>query len=96
MRGQEGDVLAPLAQGGDEHGHDIDAIVEVGAEVAFGHGLFQIAVGGANQPDVDFDRFRTADPLGLPFLEHTQELRLEGRRDVADPVAAAAACGRSR
>src|SRR5262249_58510024 len=49
-------------------------------------GRGQIAVGGGNQAHVYFDRARSPQPFELALLQHTQQLDLNGRRDVADLV----------
>ncbi|NJO56198.1 MAG: ParB/RepB/Spo0J family partition protein [Rhodospirillales bacterium] len=86
MLGQRRDIVAALPQCGDEHRHDVDPVVEVGAEIPLGDGIFQIAVGGADDADVDLDCSGAADAFELAFLQHPQQLRLEGRRDFADLV----------
>src|SRR5262249_39822068 len=55
------DVLAPLAQGRDGDGDDVEAVEEIGAEGAPGDGRGQGVVGGGQDADVDGDRLGTGD-----------------------------------
>ena len=80
------DVFAPLAQRGHADREDIDAVEEVVAERAFGHHGAQVAVGGADKPDVGALRARVAHRLELALLDDAQQLRLDRERDVADLV----------
>ena len=51
--GQQGDVLGPLAQGGDDDFQHAEAEIEVAAENALDHRLFQVAIGGGDHADID-------------------------------------------
>jgi putative methionine-R-sulfoxide reductase with GAF domain len=55
--------------------HDVFATV--------GHHPMQVAVGGANDANVDFDRVCVADALELALLEHAQQLHLHRRAHCA-------------
>ena len=83
---EQRDVARPFAQRRQEHRNDIDAVVEVGAELALGDRLLEVLVGRADEPDVDLQRARAADPLELALLKHAQQLGLEARRNLADFV----------
>src|SRR5918912_1938587 len=80
------DVLAPLAQGGQLNRHDGQAVVEVFAERALAHGLFQIDVGGGDDAHVHAARRGVAEGRELALLYDAQQARLRLRRDVADLV----------
>ena len=84
--GQQRDVARPLAQRRQEHRHDVDAIIEVGTEVAPSHCGLEVAIGGADETEIHLQRPCAADTFELAFLKDTQQLRLEGRRDLADLV----------
>jgi hypothetical protein len=84
--GQVGHVLDSLGQGGDEDGHNVEAVVKVLAEVAGLDLVFKVAVGGSNDAHVYLLGAGPTDPLELPLLEHAQEPGLEGQADLADLV----------
>ena len=46
----------------------------------------QVAIGGGDEPHVDLDRARAAEPLELVLLQHAQDLGLRARAHVADFV----------
>ena len=83
---EQHDVRFAVAQRRDEDGEDVQAVVQVLAELALGHARLEVAVGGHHQPDVDADRFGAAKPLELPLLKDAQELHLAGEGDLADLV----------
>src|SRR5690606_16424325 len=80
------EIAFALTQRRQEDRHHADAIIEVGAKLAFLNRLFQIAIGRADKTNVDLHRARSADALELALLQHAQQLGLEGRRDVSDLV----------
>ena len=73
-------------KGRQEHRNHVDAIVEVGAELALGHRMLEILVGGADQPHVHLERALAADAFEFALLQHAQQLGLERRRYLADLV----------
>ena len=56
------------------------------AERAFLDGFFEVAVAGGDQPDVDPDRPRAADPIDLAFLDRPQQFGLKADVHLADLV----------
>jgi hypothetical protein len=74
-------LVAPLAQRRDVDADDTEAVVEVLAELAFAHALFEVGVGGRQHPHVHVLRARVAYGQDLALLEKAEELRLhiEGR-----------------
>ena len=84
--GEQGDVLAPVAQGGDLDGDDVEAVEEVLAERAGAGALAEVAVGGGDDPHVDRALLARADGAHGAALEHVQQLGLEGRGHLADLV----------
>ena len=70
----------------DAEREDRQPEVEVGPEPPLGHHRPQVAVGGAEQADVDLDRRRVPHPLDLPLLDDPQQLDCTVGRDVADLV----------
>ena len=86
MLGEQSGVAGPLGEARDSH-HDFgEAVVEILAERARRDHLFEILVGGADDPRVDRDRLAAADPLDHPLLQEAQQLDLQRQRDVADLV----------
>jgi hypothetical protein len=63
-----------------------DAVVQVFAEQAVAHVVFQLAVGGGDDAHVHLHRARAAHRPHLAFLQHAQQLDLEGGRGFADFV----------
>ena len=72
--------------GGTTNGEHVQAIVEVFAERAVANPLLQVAVRGGDDPGVDANRCRAAEPLELPLLEHPQQLHLDVDRQIANLV----------
>ena len=68
------------------HGDDVQAVVQVLAELPLVHHVAQVDVGRRDDADVHLDRFDAAEPHELPLLDHAQELGLRLERDVADLV----------
>ena len=86
MFGEEDDVAAAFAKRRDGDGHGGDAEVEIFAKLFFAHGGLEIAVGGGDQADIDFDGGGAADALESAFFEDAQEFGLDRGRQVADFV----------
>ena len=83
---QQRDVLLALAQGRQRHRDDVQAVVEVLAELPLLHHLAQVDVGRGDDPHVHLDVLDAAKPHELAFLDHAQQLGLRLERDVADLV----------
>jgi hypothetical protein len=66
-----------------EHVHPV---VEVLAKFSLAYELFQIAMGGHDDPHVHFDCTIAAHPLNFSAFQHAQQLRLHGGWHVADFV----------
>ena len=86
MADEQRDVLAPFPQGGQEDRDDVQAVVQVFPESALADHLHEIRVGGGDDADVDTDRPVVSDALELAFLQHPQQLRLQGGAHGADLV----------
>jgi hypothetical protein len=74
MVGQQGNVFAPLPQGGQEDGEDLEAIVEVFTEKTFAHLGIEVLVGGRYDANVDFALGGFAHPLDFPLLQTRSSL----------------------
>ena len=79
-------VADTLAQRGHDHGEDIQAIVQILAELAFLDELDHVAVRRRDQAEVDLDALLRADGIDLAFLKRTQQLDLRIERELADLV----------
>src|SRR5687767_8351508 len=86
MRGKAGKILAPVAQRRHRQVDDVEAVPEILPEAPGGDLRCEIAVRRRDDPDVHPDRACTADALELVMLQHTQQLRLEMRRELANLV----------
>src|SRR5204863_2452474 len=64
-----------------DHG---DPEIQVLAEGALLHHLFEIPAGGANYPDINGMGDVRAQPLHTAFLQHTQEFGLQRQGQIAD------------
>src|SRR4051812_48026163 len=65
---------------------DRQSIIEIAAESTVLHHLMQVAVGGADDANVDADRFVTAQPLYFAALERAKQLGLKLDRKLAELV----------
>ena len=66
---------------------DVQAVVEIAAGTSLAATIsFEVAIGRRDEPHVDADRPRAAEPLELLLLQDAQQLRLQLERDVADLV----------
>src|SRR5271166_6287496 len=86
MIDQKVHVLTSLAQRGKLDADDLEAVVEVLAELAGGNGVGELAVGGRNEADVHLDRLVGAYPDDFAGLERPQQLDLGSQWDVAHLV----------
>ena len=79
-------VLQALAQRRHPDREDVEAVVEVLAELAVLDQLDHVAVGGRDQAEVDLDRLLGADRIDLALLQRAQQLDLGVERQLADLV----------
>src|SRR5262249_10913637 len=86
VAGEDGDIFDALAQRRHVHLHGAQAEVEVLAEAAFGYGVGQVAIGGGDDAQVQFEHLVGPDPLHLVFLENAQQFHLDGEGQVGDLV----------
>ena len=83
---QFGDVIAPFAQRRQRDRDDVQAIIEVLAELAGRHRAFEIAVRRRHDAHIGADGPRAADGGELARLEDAEQTRLCLDRHVADLV----------
>src|SRR5579863_1702226 len=86
MADQQWDVLPAFAKSGDAQTQNIEAEIEIAAEGALHDGLLQIAVGGGEDSNVDWDTASAADWTNFLFLDRPQHLRLQIDGEFSDFV----------
>src|SRR3989442_4358149 len=62
----------------------VQAIVDILAEPAGPHLALEGHVGGGDEPQLHMDRLLASEGLHLSHLQHTQQLRLCGEREIGD------------
>ena len=86
LRGQQGHILAALAQGRQHQRSRRQPEVQVAAKAAVRHPSGQVHVGGGDEAHVGPERLATAHAIEARSLEHPQHFGLERERHVADLV----------
>ena len=84
VAGQRQNISRSLAQGQQRKADNIQAVIEILAEMSGIDGLLQVDVGGSQHPNVDRGAFARTQPHNLLFLQDAQQLDLDGQRQVAD------------
>ncbi|MNY02868.1 hypothetical protein D3C86_1354580 [compost metagenome] len=85
-RGEQGDVLAALAQRWQRQLQRVDAVVEILTELPGCDQLRQRLMRRRDNPHVDRNRYGTAQTQDLALLQHAQQPRLQRDRHVANLV----------
>ena len=86
MLQQDGHVINPVPKRRQVDADDVDAIVEVGAELPLLNVGFEISCGGREDTDVELPRLRLPDPPDLSLLQRPEEFYLKSLRQLADLV----------
>ena len=81
-----GDVLAPVGERRQVHGHDVEPVIEILAEAAGGDLVGQDSRGRGDDAHVDLDGALAADPNEALIGQHAQDLALGRERHVGDLV----------
>ena len=68
---QQRNVLRSLAEIGKDDGNDLESVVKVATEAAFGNRFLQVTVGSRENAHVHFDRFVRSD-AGISPLSRTR------------------------
>ena len=84
--GEQGDVLAALAQGRDADVDHVEPVEQVVAERAGRDRLLEVDPRGRDHPHVDAHLLAAADAEERALLQDAEQVDLELRRDVADLV----------
>src|SRR5271170_445903 len=79
-------ILAAFAQRRDTQGDDVEAVVEILAEMMRGDFGFEVAIRRGDYSRVDMYRAFAADALEVLLLQKTQKLGLQRRRQIGDLV----------
>src|SRR5690348_12908111 len=79
-------LVFPLAQWWNLHGHDIEPVEQIFTKFPGANSLSQVAVSRRHHSDIHFDRLSASQPLKLPILQDLEELGLETSIHVADFV----------
>ena len=80
------DVAGPLTQRGKGDRHDVEAIIQIGAEPPLLDLVLEIAIRGGNDADIHMDVRGAADPLECLLFQKPQQLGLQQRHHLADFV----------
>src|SRR6202007_1458336 len=83
---QEGNVFPALAEGREENGEDVEAVIKVAAEFFFGDELGKVRIGGGDDAHIDANGAIAAEALEFLFLENAEQFGLEFEREIADFV----------
>ena len=77
-------VFAAIAQRGKVDDDDAEAIVKVFAKLLLANGVFEVAIGGSKNADINGDGFFAANSLEGFFLQDAHEFDLGANGHVAD------------
>src|ERR1700687_2112073 len=83
---QQRQVSLALPQGWNKDWYYIDPVIQIFAKAPLTDLIFEILVGGANQPEIDFLCRPPAEPLYGMFLKHTQKFTLQIRVQRGDLI----------
>src|ERR1700688_4507643 len=86
MHHQGGNVFGARPQRRQQHGEDIQTIVEVVAKLSSIHHFGEIAIRGSHQPKIHLVSPGATQALELLFLQYPQQFRLQRRRNIAHLV----------
>ncbi len=86
MGTEQGNVAVTFAQRGKLNRNNVDAVVEILAEAAGVNHLFQVFMGGADQPKVDLALGAAAQALHHMIFQHPQQLGLERKGEGRDLI----------
>ena len=79
-------ILRPLPERRQHKWNYTDAIIEVRPEFLIYNKFLEVSVCCTDQSEISLERLLAANPLKLSFLQNTQELCLEGQRNLSDLI----------
>ena len=86
MIGQRADIGTAFSEGGEGDGNDAESVEEVLTEAALLDRAVQVAVGRGHNPYVDMNGLPSTNGNHFATLKHSQKLRLQLNRHIADLV----------
>ena len=86
MFGEEWNILTALPEGGQIQRNDVDAVVEVFAELPLANEVFEVLVRRCDDTHIHLDGLYATDSGELSFLQDAQQLGLRHGAEVADLV----------
>src|SRR5262249_19820297 len=86
MGDELGEIFEAVAQRRKGQRENVDTVEEVTGEFGVFETVFELAVGGNDDPDIDLDGLIATDALDFAFFEDTQKLGLHGNGHIADLV----------
>ena len=86
MVGQQRNIFRAFGERRYFQVHYVEAVEQVFTKLAAGHHLRQVAVGGGDNPHVDFDIAVAAQRAHLALLQDAQQLHLQRNRHITDLV----------
>src|SRR3546814_18692718 len=78
------DIVAPLAQRRDMHGHHIEPVIQILAKAVLGDFGRQVARRSRNDADIAADHRQAADARETLAVQNAQELALSRQRQYGD------------
>jgi hypothetical protein len=79
-------VPLSIAQRREGDGEDVQAVIQVVAELGLADGLDEVPVRRRDDADIDLDRIRSANALELVLVKHAEKLDLNVDRNFPDLV----------
>lgn len=70
--------------GGNTNRKHIQAVIQIAAKLPLVHAAQQIPVSGRDQPEVNLQRFRAAQPFEFLILQYPKQLRLQLQRNFSN------------
>src|SRR5689334_349730 len=79
-------IPSPFSQRGQLYDDNLQPEIKILAELTLGHARFEIGVGRGNDARINLNLLPAAHPLKSLVLQESQQLHLNGKRQLADFV----------
>src|ERR1700730_592390 len=86
MGHEVGEIFRTLAERGEVQREYVNAMIQVAAKFIFLYQLFEVAVGGHDDPDIYLVRFFPANTFHFALFEHAQKFGLHGDGHVSNLI----------
>ena len=86
MKAERGNVLAAVLEGRDVELNRVHPVKKIGAKELLVDHLLQIPISGGDEPNIGLYRRASTNTLEASFLEHAEDLALNGESQFADLV----------